>query len=291
MIKRPHYAIPIALLMIIIGVLITGCEGLSLTPPASEYPADIIGRVVITEYIQNWFMDEPGTLTPKEGNTFWVVNISVKNKTYSLSALREIQGYKSGEPIYGYKNVWGYWDWGIEIAGKTYNPPEAFKVLRPTILTIAEGETAKLVNCFEVPKNLSIDEAKLLYRGQQPYSYGQLTGGDKAAVYDFASKKAITASRASQKTVATVQNIWAGIAPSPFIMVELKPTSAAIANKTYIVDLYEKGRLRASKAVTFNQPQINVRDMVPVSFPATKAEGDAYMWQDISHIFSVKVHE
>jgi hypothetical protein len=45
------YAIPLALLLVMIGGLTTGCEGLfsGLTPPASEYPADIIGRVTIAD--------------------------------------------------------------------------------------------------------------------------------------------------------------------------------------------------------------------------------------------------
>jgi len=260
-------------------------------PPDSQYPADIIGRVVITEHIQNWFMDEPSTLKPKEGNVFWIVNSSVKNKTYPQPALKKVAGHEQVEKV-----TWGYWNWGIEIADKTYNPPEAFKVLSPPILTIAEGQTAKLVNCFEVPKNLSIDKAKLLYRGQEPFSYGKLIAGDKVAVYDWALKKATTkVAETSQKTnVATVERIWVSAVwvSGGSLYVELKPKSSAIANKAYTVELYEKGKLRETAKVSWNQPEINVSKMKPVKFSATRAESEAYaMERDLSNIFSAKVYE
>jgi hypothetical protein len=75
------------------------------------------------------------------------------------------------------------------------------------------------------------------------------------------------------------------------IDVDLKPTKYAEANKTYVVDLYENGKLRASKNISFTQPEINVGSDKTVAFPATDEEYYAYWGKDISHIFSVKVHE
>ena len=191
--KSYSYVIPIALFFVIISGLISGCEWLSpaLTPPDSPYPADIIGQVVLTEYIQNWFMDEPSTLKPKEGNVFWVVNISVKNKTYPQPAIKTIAGHEQVEKV-----MWGYWNWAIEADDKIFNPPEAFKVLTTPILTIAEGQTAKLVNCFEVPIDLKIENAQIVYQGQEPYSFGKLTGGNTVAGYDWELKK-VTQAQAS----------------------------------------------------------------------------------------------
>jgi hypothetical protein len=75
------------------------------------------------------------------------------------------------------------------------------------------------------------------------------------------------------------------------IRVELEPTSNALANVIYQVDLYEHDQFRASTTVSWNQPEINVKDTEYVEFPATKTEYDAYAFTDISHIFSVKVHD
>jgi hypothetical protein len=56
------------------------------------------------------------------------------------------------------------------------------------------------------------------------------------------------------------------------INVDLTPTKYAVANKNYIVDLYENGKLRASSVVSFNQPEINVQADKFVIFPATTQE-------------------
>lgn len=98
--------------------------------------------------------------------------------------------------------------------------------------------------------------------------------------------------------VATLGDRGIFVAPSTFgfagtyvINVDLKPTRRAIANTNYIVDLYENGKLRASSTVSFNQPEINVQADKIVYFPASRDEYDAYLNRDISHIFSVRVHE
>ncbi len=265
-----------ALLLVSVAGLVMGCEGLSsaLSPPSSSYPADITARIYVTSTLRVGFGDaEQATVTPRVGNVLWIANIYAKNKSYP-------------KPMLG-----TYAEWAIKAGNNSYILPNAMRVLRYEPMMNAEvGQTKGMKTAFEVPSSLSIEDAQLVYTGQQPYSYGTLVDGGRVAAYDFDANRPMAVS-ARTGNVATVERIWAGTVPSPFIMVELKPTSSAVAGKKYIVDLYEKGKLRASKTVTFNQPQINVSDMVPVSFPATKAEGDAYMWQDISHIFSVKVHE
>ena len=64
-----------------------------------------------------------------------------------------------------------------------------------------------------------------------------------------------------------------------------------MANTIYTVDLYEKRKLRSSSQISWNQPEINVSTVKSVWFPSNAQEYDAYLFQDISHIFSVKVHE
>lgn len=96
------------------------------------------------------------------------------------------------------------------------------------------------------------------------------------------------------KKIATVERIWVSAiwVGGGSLYVELKPTTSAIANKVYAVELYEKGKLRATAKVSWNQPEINVATMKPVRFQATREESEAYaMEKDLSNIFSVKVHE
>ncbi len=143
---------------------------------------------------------------------------------------------------------------------------------------------------FEMGRDDKTSDVLISYRGQEPYSYGNLLSGNTVAVYDWDLKKA-TQAEETQKTIATVEDIWVSHVPRYCIVVELKPTNEAVSNKVYVADLYEKGKLRATTNVSWNQPEINVLSVKLVNFPATREEWDAYLWEDISHIFSVKVHE
>ena len=75
------------------------------------------------------------------------------------------------------------------------------------------------------------------------------------------------------------------------INVSLIPSSSALANTKYEVDLYEKGALRGTTTISWNQPEINVHSARRVSFPLSIAEFAAYHDKDISAIFTVMVHE
>ncbi|MFC1946574.1 hypothetical protein ACFLXY_01495 [Chloroflexota bacterium] len=89
--------------------------------------------------------------------------------------------------------------------------------------------------------------------------------------------------------VAKVERIWSGAYD---LCVELKPTSATEPNKTYTVELYEKGKLREKSTVAWNSAEINVKEMKIVLFSSTWEEEQAYGFEgDLSHIFSVKVYE
>ena len=97
--------------------------------------------------------------------------------------------------------------------------------------------------------------------------------------------------------IAEVQGIWA----SPIwigggkLYVELIPNESAEANEVYIVELYEKSKLRSVSKVSWSQPEINVATMRPVIFPITRAEAETYsdfnLQKDLMDIFSVKIHE
>jgi hypothetical protein len=107
---------------------------------------------------------------------------------------------------------------------------------------------------------------------------------------------AISCAGTSKTNIATVQSISGGYCAingmtATCINVRLMPSSSALANKVYKVDLYEKGKLRDTTTVSWNQPEINVRQEKPASFPMSQQESDAYYMKDISGIFTVKVHE
>ncbi|MGD0794045.1 MAG: hypothetical protein ABR958_00425 [Dehalococcoidales bacterium] len=150
----------------------------TLTPLSSSYPADIIGRVTVTGLVQDIIEGGSGVLNPKGGDVLWVVNISVKNKTYLASVPNQ--------------NCWTYYWWAITDGTNIYRCPEYFKALPGTpIPSLDEGQTRQLLTCFEVPSNLTLSNAQIVYQGQQPYSYGKLTGGEKVAAYAFLSQKAV----------------------------------------------------------------------------------------------------
>jgi hypothetical protein len=102
---------------------------------------------------------------------------------------------------------------------------------------------------------------------------------------------------------------WYGELDGRFLCVELVPTSQALPNKTYQVDLYEKGSLRATYQISWNEAELNVQTPKNAAFPISKDEYDAYQaaqspfagndqfasmrddngwWRDI---FSVEVYE
>jgi hypothetical protein len=116
------------------------------------------------------------------------------------------------------------------------------------------------------------------------------------AVYDWDLKKVTqTQTQVSQKTVADVgplgMQIGTDFAGHTLLVVDIKPRDSALANKVYEVDLYEKGKFRSKTTIEWNQPEINVSTSKSVGFPVTREEYDAYLYKDVSHIFSVKVHE
>jgi hypothetical protein len=278
------------IVILLVGILLifTACKS-SMTPPASEYPADIIGRVTIA----NNLIADGKEVQPYGTNTnYWIVEVSLKNKDYQypVSSRRD----KSIPLPEGVDFIWS-----IIFNGKVWAAP----ILGSPLITVPQGESGNMIFPFEMGRDDKTSDVLICYQGQEPFSYGELIDGDSVAVYDWDLKKA-TQTEETRETIATVEDIWVGLNvdiegeirgehPTPYaIFVELKPTSSAIANTYYIVDLYEKGKFRAPNTlVAWNQPEINVLSVKTVEFPATKEEYDAYLWEDISHIFSVKVHE
>ena len=275
--------IQIALSLVMVCGLAIGCAVPSSTPipSASEYPADISGRVTITETVTaKYDRNKPDKweLTPNEGQIFWIVDILVKNKAYENAVTAS------------------YKDWSIVAGDKVYQAPGAFMDIWPSSkMNVPLGQTGQTTFRFSVPNVLQISEAKICYQGQEPYSNGSLSSGGKVAVYDWDLQKAVTVPVA--KEVGEVKAIYAVywfIGDSYKLVVEMKPKSSAVAGKDYLVELYEKGKLRATGRVSWNQPELNVQTVKEIYFPLTRDEGEAYAPSPftappLDDIFSAKV--
>lgn len=185
--KRWVYAIQLILSLVIITALAVGCAGSPststpssvTTPPASEYPADISGRVTIAETVKAKYQSGPSAgetmdMTPLEGQIYWIVDISVKNKSYEKAVTA------------------GSSHWKIVADDEVYDAQSPFMSIQSAYpMTVSVGETGETTIRFPVPDTLKVSSAKLCYQGQEPYSYGKLTGGDKVAAYDWDSKTVI----------------------------------------------------------------------------------------------------
>ena len=74
----------------------------------------------------------------------------------------------------------------------------------------------------------------------------------------------------------------------------IRPTGSAQANHVYQVDLYEKRSFKASSTVSWNQPNIDVKQAVPVYFALSQEEWQEYHLvpdKKLRKTFSIKVHE
>ncbi|MFC1939483.1 hypothetical protein ACFLXO_02200 [Chloroflexota bacterium] len=86
-------------------------------------------------------------------------------------------------------------------------------------------------------------------------------------------------------SISVVNHIIAGTVLS----VKIIPPKYAEAGKTYPVELYEKGKLRARTKVTWSQPELNVDYERELFFPLSYEEQTAYRGKDLSNLFSVVV--
>jgi ABC-type phosphate/phosphonate transport system permease subunit len=94
----------------------------------------------------------------------------------------------------------------------------------------------------------------------------------------------------STHNVAVVKDIYASYVLSRAISVLVVPTSYAVANHNYAVELYENGTYRATTYVVWNQPELNVKKEKYVNFPITREEFSAYHMENIKGMFSVKIY-
>ncbi|OGN95186.1 MAG: hypothetical protein A2Z75_02250 [Chloroflexi bacterium RBG_13_50_10] len=146
--------------------------------PASEYPAQISGRVVIAEKIVAYYKPAQTPtrmeLTPPEGSIWWVIDISVKNIAYK----EEISA--------------SYDRWAIEADNQVYYAKPYLDIIPASYpLNVLTGQAGQTTFRFLVPDSLKIGETKLVYQGSEAVSYGTLSGGEKVPLYDWDSRTVI----------------------------------------------------------------------------------------------------
>ena len=156
---------------IVLALSISAC---TTFPRSSPYPADISGRVSITDSIL--VQGGPKTLdAPTDrGIVYWVVEVSVRNKSYAEAVI--------ASPSH----------WKIEVGDTTYNVHGSLPDISSSqFMEVPTGETGETIIRFAVPDSIKVEDATLCYMGQEPYSYCMLNGGAKVVAYDWVAKKAI----------------------------------------------------------------------------------------------------
>lgn len=262
----------------------------SVMPPPSDYPADIIGHVIIAKKVLYVGLDgiKREALPMGPDRAFWIIEVSINNKQYQLPiAVTNDSTMPKPKGVYDNRDIWQ-----LIYNGQTWSRRQEW--VSPQT-PIGNGQVGKLLLAFEGKYDFNSTSPQLSYQGQEPFSYGNFILDKTVAVYDWELKKVTQATETPSKTankvttVATVKDIFVSVI-GPALTVEMTPNNNAIANTVYTVDLYEKNTLRASSKVSFNQPEINVSSSKLVFFPLKPGELDAYMGRDISGIFSAKVH-
>lgn len=170
--------IQIALSLVMVCGLVIGCGVLSSTPtpPPSPYPADVGARVTIAEKVK---CATAIAIPPnKEGYIFWIVDVSVKNNAYDDPVKASLETCYRG--------------WEIIANDKVYRPTCCGSPREHPTVSIDLGKTGDFMLYFDVPQDLDISDAQICYQGQEPYSFGKLSGGDKVLAYDWDSKTIIT---------------------------------------------------------------------------------------------------
>jgi hypothetical protein len=192
--RRPWiYITSVLLSLVVLCGMTLSCEVPSaISPPSSEYPADIIGHVTIAETVVVEGRTKEIELSAIGDRVWWIVDVVVKNKDYERPITATWNSSLSmpvGEE---------HWIWSIMIDGKVWSGLERLDLFSPAPMSISKGQTGRTIFLFEAP-NIDPSDAQICYRGQEPYSYGELTGGDMVVAYDWDSQKALVETQTSEE--------------------------------------------------------------------------------------------
>jgi len=104
-------------------------------------------------------------------------------------------------------------------------------------------------------------------------------------------KDKIVTNATNSTSIATVVRIYACESCGRVLMVGLSPTPSTRVDYQYKVDMFEKGILRQTGSVTWNQVELNINRAKVVEFNLTDEEWNAYVGHDVYDIFNVSIHE
>jgi hypothetical protein len=152
---------------------------------------------------------------------------------------------------------------------------------------------------------LLIASVNLAYAGVEPFASGKeqilskhQTVGEPASPISQTEKPSIESISKinAEPYIAKVESIYGGGyilngLTASGIIVDMIPLPAALPNKVYKVDLYEKDKIRDTKTVSWNEPELNVREEKEVAFAMSQTEAAAYYGKDLSGFLTVSVHE
>jgi SAM-dependent methyltransferase len=166
--KKSPCGIPtvVALLVALVSLLAVGCL------PLSVPPAEITGRVVITETI------ESSTQIPALPNdyVFWIVRLSVKNVSYKYPVEVNRQAFYTG----------GQWTITSRNTSFVY-----YSYAISETLSLSVGQSGQFIALFAFPRTAKVQEVQVVYQGQEPYSSCALILEGTAEAYNWDNKSSI----------------------------------------------------------------------------------------------------
>lgn len=165
--------IQLALSLVLLMAVVVGCAE---SPQTSKYPATLSGRVTISEKMR---LAGSSILIPaiNQSYVFWIVDISVKNVSYS-------------QPIAHEESSSWLTEWQIVSNNVSYSL-SFMPVCDPGTFNIPQGQSGQLTLVFSVAGTVAVEDAQICYKGQEPSSFGELSEKNTVLVYDWSTKSVI----------------------------------------------------------------------------------------------------
>jgi hypothetical protein len=186
---RFSHIIRLALSLVILIVVVAGCAESS---QSSKYPANLSGRVTIVEKMR--CATAVAVAPMKQGNIFWIVQVSVKNASYS-------------QPIVYNRDIACPTGWLIVANNVSYYPCDTGCLSDK--FNIATGQSGQLALVFSVPSSIAVEDAQICYQGQDSSSFGKLSKEGTLLAYDWSSRSAINVTPTPNLEIYLVRPVMA----------------------------------------------------------------------------------
>lgn len=148
-----------------------------ITTSSTSSPAIIHGQVIIADKLQALTAIPVPPNPNNNDEVFWIVKGTFKNLSYNNPII--VQWDKC------------YDGWVIISGEQVYKPNCVGSITSDKSFSVEQGQTGEFTFNVIVPRSLTIDKAEICYQGQEPFSYGTLSGGSIVLAYDWESKSEI----------------------------------------------------------------------------------------------------